>query len=161
MPKKSKNIEVRPLTLSGLKPALRSRQKPTRIGRGTGSGLGKTAGKGHKGQLARSGGGKRPGFEGGQMPLTRRVPKRGFKNPFRREYAIVNLENLDRFDGKEPVTLDSLKARGLVPRSASAVKVLGEGNIKKALTIQAHKFSQSAVQKIQAQGGKAEVLGSV
>jgi large subunit ribosomal protein L15 len=95
------------------------------------------------------------------MPLTRRVPKRGFKNPFRREYAIVNLENLDRFDGKEPVTLDSLKARGLVPRSASAVKVLGEGNIKKALTIQAHKFSQSAVQKIQAQGGKAEVLGSV
>jgi large subunit ribosomal protein L15 len=160
MAKKSKNTEVKPLALSRLKPALRSRQKPTRIGRGIGSGLGKTSGKGHKGQLARSGGGKRPGFEGGQMPLTRRVPKRGFKNPFRKEYAIVNLESLERFDGKEPVTPDSLKANGLIPGSATAVKILGDGSIKKALTVQAHKFSQSAIQKIQAQGGKAEVLGS-
>ena len=94
------------------------------------------------------------------MPLTRRVPKRGFKNPFRKEYAIVNLESLERFDGKEPVTPDSLKANGLIPGSAAAVKILGDGNIKKALTVQAHKFSQSAIQKIQAQGGKAEVLGS-
>jgi large subunit ribosomal protein L15 len=161
MRKKRKETERRPLTLESLKPALGSRQKPTRLGRGIGSGLGKTSGKGHKGQLARSGGGKRPGFEGGQMPLTRRVPKRGFKNPFRKEYAIVNLGSLDGFDGKEPVTLDSLKAIGLVSGSTAAVKILGEGKLKKGLTIQAHKFSKSAVQKIQAQGGKAEVLGSV
>jgi len=152
---------MKQLTLEELKRAPGSRQKPTRIGRGPGSGLGKTAGKGHKGQLARSGGGKRPGFEGGQMPLTRRVPKRGFKNPFRREYAIVNLRSLERFDGKEPVTLDALKAVGLIAGSATAIKILGEGEIKKALTIRAHKFSRSAVKKIQAQGGKAEVLGSV
>ena len=156
-----KDVEIKRLTLQGLKPAPGSRQKPTRLGRGIGSGLGKTSGKGHKGQLARSGGGKRPGFEGGQMPLTRRVPKRGFKNPFRKEYAIVNLGSLERFDGKEPVTLDSLKAIGLIPGSAATVKILGEGKIKKALTIQAHKFSKAAVQKIQALGGKAEVLGSV
>jgi large subunit ribosomal protein L15 len=161
MAKKSKNTEIKPLTLESLKPAPGSRQKPTRLGRGIGSGMGKTSGKGHKGQLARSGGGKRPGFEGGKMPLTRRVPKRGFKNPHRKEYAIVNLGSLERFDGKEPVTLDSLKAIGLISGSAAAVKILGEGKIKKALTIQAHKFSKSAVEKIQAQGGKAEVLGSV
>ena len=149
------------MRLEELKPALGSRQKPKRVGRGPGSGLGKTSGKGHKGQLARSGGGKRPGFEGGQMPLTRRVPKRGFKNPFRKEYAIINLGSLERFDGKEPVTPDALKAVGLIAGSATAIKILGEGEIKKALTIRAHKFSRSAVQKIQAHGGKAEVLGSV
>ena len=152
---------MKQLTLETLKHAPGSRQKPRRVGRGPGSGLGKTAGKGHKGQLARSGGGKRPGFEGGQMPLTRRVPKRGFKNPFRKEYAIVNLGSLERFDGKEPVTPDALKAVGLIPGSAAEIKILGEGKIKKALTIQAHKFSRSAVQKIQAQGGRAEVLESV
>jgi len=95
------------------------------------------------------------------MPLTRRVPKRGFKNPFRMEYAIVNIQSLGRFDGKNPVTLDSLKAAGLVARSASMIKVLGEGEIKKALMVQAHKFSRSAVKKIEAQGGRAEVLASV
>lgn len=95
------------------------------------------------------------------MPLTRRVPKRGFKNPFRKEYAVVNLGSLERFDGKEPVTPDALKAAGLIAGSATAIKILGEGEIKKALTIRAHKFSRSAVQKIQAKGGMAEVLGSV
>jgi large subunit ribosomal protein L15 len=95
------------------------------------------------------------------MPLTRRVPKRGFKNPFRMGYAIVNIQSLERFDGKEPVTPDSLKAAGLVACSASAIKILGDGEIKKALTVQAHRFSRSAVQKIEARGGKAEVLASV
>ena len=95
------------------------------------------------------------------MPLTRRVPKRGFKNPFRKEYAIVNLGSLEKFDGKEPITPDTLKAAGLIEKSATEIKILGEGEIKKALTIRSHKFSRSAMQKIQAQGGKAEVLESV
>src|SRR5436309_12793335 len=115
------------MKLHDLKPAANSRKRRKRIGRGIGSGHGKTSTKGHKGHLARSGGGKRPGFEGGQMPLTRRVPKRGFKNPFRKEYAIVNLGSLERFDGKEPVTPDALKAVGLIPGSAAEIKILGEG----------------------------------
>ncbi|WP_028559495.1 50S ribosomal protein L15 [Paenibacillus pinihumi] len=146
------------MKLHELKPALGSKQEPKRKGRGIGSGNGKTAGKGHKGQNARSGGGVRPGFEGGQNPLYRRLPKRGFNNPFRKEYAIVNLEELNSFAAGSEVTPEVLKEKGIVKNSLSGIKILGDGEIKVQLTVKANKFSQSAVEKIQAAGGKTEVI---
>lgn len=144
------------MKLEELKPQPGARKKTVRVGRGPGSGNGKTAGKGHKGQKARSGGVKGPGFEGGQMPLQRRLPKRGFTNIFRREYAVVNLRDLANATGT--VTPESLKEQGLVKDMKSGLKVLGVGELKTALTIRAHKFSKSALDKIQASGGKAEVI---
>ncbi|MBJ6361050.1 50S ribosomal protein L15 [Paenibacillus sp. GCM10012307] len=146
------------MKLHELKPAPGSKQEPKRKGRGIGSGNGKTAGKGHKGQNARSGGGVRPGFEGGQNPLYRRLPKRGFNNPFRKEYAIVNLEELNSFAAGSEVTPEVLKEKGIVKNSLSGIKILGDGEIKVQLTVKANKFSQSAVEKIQAAGGKTEVI---
>jgi large subunit ribosomal protein L15 len=123
-----------------------------------GSGSGKTAGKGHKGQKARSGGVKGAGFEGGQMPLQRRIPKRGFTNIFRREYAVVNLSALEKIGGTDPLTPETLMQNGLIKNLKTGVKVLGTGELKSALTVRAHKFSKSALEKIQAAGGKAEVI---
>jgi len=129
-----------------------------RIGRGSGSGSGKTAGKGHKGQNARAGGGVRPGFEGGQMPLARRLPKRGFKNLFREEYEVVNLGRLlAMFDGKDEITLADMYERGVVKHGAP-VKVLATGEIDRAVTIEAHRFSASAADKIAKAGGSAKAV---
>lgn len=129
------------------------------MGRGIGSGLGKTSGRGQKGQLARSGGGKGPYFEGGQMPLQRRLPKRGFNNArFAKEYAVVNVRDLARFESGSVVTPETLKEAGLIGRMKDGVKVLGDGELSVALTVRAHAFSQAAVEKIQAAGGKAEVI---
>ena len=135
-----------------------SRSKDYRRGRGIGSGNGKTAGKGHKGQNARSGGGVALGFEGGQMPLWRRLPKRGFKNVNRVEYAVVNVSDLNKFDEGTVVTPALLKEAGLVGREFHCVKVLGAGKLEKKLTVQAAKFSKSAEEAINAAGGKAEVI---
>jgi large subunit ribosomal protein L15 len=129
-----------------------------RIGRGSGSGTGKTAGKGHKGQNARAGGGVRPGFEGGQMPLARRLPKRGFKNFFRDEYEVVNLGRLlALFDGKDEITLADMYERGVV-KNGAAVKVLATGEVERAVTIEAHRFSASAAEKIAKAGGTAKAV---
>ncbi len=147
------------MRLNELRPKEGSRKKEKRIGRGIGSGHGKTSTKGHKGGLARSGGGgKGPGFEGGQMPLIRRIPKRGFTSHFPDGAAVVNLESLNRFDAKSTVTPEQLKEAGLVRKSAAAVKILGEGELSKPLMIQAHRFSRSAMEKIQKAGGKADVI---
>lgn len=146
------------MNLHTLKPVAGSRKKPKRIGRGPGSGHGKTATKGHKGILARAGGGKRPGFEGGQMPLIRRLPKHGFTNIFRREYAIVNLKSLAAL-GADQITPQVMVEAGLIKRSSELVKVLGDGECARAIVVQAHKFSQSAAEKIRAAGGRAEVIG--
>jgi large subunit ribosomal protein L15 len=146
------------MKLHELKPAPGSRTRRKRIGRGIGSGRGKTAAKGHKGLLARSGGGKRPGFEGGQMPLKRRVPKRGFTNNFRVEWSIVNLRDLARLEGVAEITPALLLERGLIRRGSSRIKVLAEGDLTRPLSVQAHRFSASAAAKIQAAGGRAEVL---
>lgn len=146
------------MKLHELAPAPGAKRVGKRIGRGLGSGLGKTAGKGHKGQKARSGGGVRPGFEGGQMPIQRRMPKRGFKNIFRQEYAIVNLETLNKLPGDSVITPELLKQTGLVKDMKAGLKVLGSGELEKAVTVRAHKFSQSAIEKITAVGGKAEVI---
>ena len=135
-----------------------SRSKDYRRGRGIGSGNGKTAGKGHKGQNARSGGGVAIGFEGGQMPLWRRLPKRGFKNVNRVEYAVVNVSDLNRFDEGTVVTPALLKEVGLIGKEFHGVKVLGAGKLEKKLTVQAAKFSKSAEEAIQSAGGKAEVI---
>lgn len=131
-----------------------------RLGRGIGSGLGKTSGKGHKGQNARSGGGTRPGFEGGQMPLFRRVPKRGFTNIFAKEYAILNIEDLNKFAEGTTVTPELLFSEGIVKKGKAidGVKVLGDGEISVKLTVQAQKFSKTAAAKIEAAGGKVEVI---
>jgi large subunit ribosomal protein L15 len=129
-----------------------------RIGRGSGSGWGKTAAKGHKGQNARAGGGVRPGFEGGQMPLARRLPKRGFKNPFREEYEAVNVGRLIAlFEGKDEITVADMYERGVV-KSGAPVKVLGTGEVDKAVTIEAHRFSASAADKIAKAGGTAKAI---
>jgi large subunit ribosomal protein L15 len=129
-----------------------------RIGRGSGSGWGKTSGKGHKGQNARSGGGVRPGFEGGQMPLARRLPKRGFKNPFREEYEAVNVGRLlALFEGKDEITLADMYERGVV-KDGAPVKILGTGDVDKAVTIEAHRFSASAADKIAKAGGNAKAI---
>jgi len=129
-----------------------------RIGRGSGSGWGKTSAKGHKGQNSRSGGGVRPGFEGGQMPLARRLPKRGFKNPFRVEYEAVNVGRLlAMFEGKDEITLADIYERGVV-KTGAPVKVLGTGEVEKAVTIEAHRFSASAAEKIAKAGGTAKAI---
>ena len=145
------------MKLHELSPAKGSRHKKKRVGRGPGAGTGKTAGRGHKGQRSRSGYSQRVGFEGGQMPLIRRVPKRGFTNIFRREYAVINVERLNELEGD--VTPESLADQGLV-RSGMPVKVLGTGELSKALKISAHKFSKTAKDKIEAAGGSCEVLES-
>ncbi|MCL5967539.1 MAG: 50S ribosomal protein L15 [Firmicutes bacterium] len=134
-----------------------ARKRKTRVGRGRGSGLGKTSGRGQKGQKARSGGGVRPGFEGGQMPLTRRLPKRGFKNPFRVEYEVVNVGQLNVFPPGTEVTVDLLREKRLVRRKLP-VKVLGEGEVDRALTVRVQAFSKSAIEKIEAVSGKTEVV---
>ncbi len=146
------------VNLSNLKPPRGSRHRKVRVGRGMGSKLGKTAGAGNKGQKSRRGFSRRPGFEGGQMPLHRRLPKRGFRNPFHRSYSIVNVEMLNAFAAGETVTPESLLARGLVRAHRDGVKVLGDGNLKVALTVRAHAFSRSAEEKIARAGGKVEVL---
>ncbi|NLY11715.1 MAG: 50S ribosomal protein L15 [Firmicutes bacterium] len=140
-----------------LKPAT-SRKERKRVGRGIGSGLGKTSGRGHKGQKARSGGGKGPYFEGGQTPLQRRLPKRGFTNVFQKEYAEVKLEDLNRFAPDTVVTPELLQEAGLVNKIKDGVKVLGNGELKHSLTIRAHGFTKSAAAKIQEAGGKIEVI---
>jgi large subunit ribosomal protein L15 len=146
--------------LNNLKPADRSKFKKKRVGRGPGSGLGKTSGRGHKGAQSRSGYKFKRGFEGGQMPLHRRVPKRGFHNPFRTEYVVVNLDAIaDRFDAETVVTPELLRERGLVRRDGK-IKVLARGDVAKKLTVRAHKFSGKAAEKIAAAGGAAEVLGA-
>ncbi|HZK33855.1 MAG TPA: 50S ribosomal protein L15 [Bacillota bacterium] len=146
------------MKLHDLKPVEGSTKKAIRKGRGPGSGKGKTAGRGHKGQKARSGGGVRPGFEGGQMPLIRRLPKRGFTNIFAKVYSIVNLKDLEVFEADTTVTPELLKEAGLIKKLNDNVKVLGEGDLSKKLTVQAHKFSKSAQEKIEALGGRAEVI---
>ncbi len=147
------------MQLHELYPFAEERKSRKRVGRGSGSGLGKTAGKGHKGQNARAGGGVRPGFEGGQMPLQRRLPKRGFSNfRFKNVYDVVNLDRLaEVFAGKAEVSLEDIYACGLATNGA-AVKVLGRGEISVALKVEAHKFSASAVEKIQNAGGEAKAL---
>lgn len=144
------------MKLDDLRPARGTRRARKRVGRGMGSGNGKTSGRGHKGQGARSGGGVRPGFEGGQMPLTRRVPKRGFRSPFRTRYVPVNLDGLDLFDAGQEVSPESLRDKGLAGRGL--VKILGRGELSKPLTVKAHGFSRSAARKIEAAGGRVEVL---
>jgi len=147
------------MSLNDLKPPRGMKHAKKRIGRGQGSGNGKTAGRGHKGAKSRSGFTFKRGFEGGQMPLHRRVPKRGFHNPFRVEYAVVNLDLLGlKFDAGTVVTPELLVERGLVPRSARKVKVLARGDVGKALTVRAHKFSGQAAEKIAAAGGTTEQL---
>ena len=146
------------MKLHELKPAVGATTAPKRLGRGVGSGLGKTSGKGHKGAKARSGGGKRPGFEGGQMPLTMRLPKRGFTNIFRKEYVAVNIDRLEMFEDGAVVTPVTLIEYGIIKNVQDGVKILGNGEITKKLTVQANKFSESAKQKIEAAGGKAEVI---
>ena len=146
------------MKLHDLKPAVGATTAPKRLGRGTGSGLGKTSGKGHKGAKARSGGGKRPGFEGGQMPLTMRLPKRGFTNKFRVEYATVNVERLNIFEDGEVVSPVELIQAGILKNVQDGVKILGNGEISKKLTVQANKFTASAKEKIEAAGGKVEVF---
>ena len=146
------------MKLHDLKPAVGATTAPKRLGRGVGSGLGKTSGKGHKGAKARSGGGKRPGFEGGQMPLTMRLPKRGFTNKWRVEYATVNVERLNIFEDGAVVTPVELVESGILKNVQDGVKILGNGDITKKLTVKATKFSQSAKEKIEAAGGKVEVF---
>ena len=146
------------MRLNELSPAKGARKKEKRIGRGTGSGHGKTSTKGHKGQNARSGGPKGPGFEGGQMPFQRRMPKRGFTNIFRKEYAILNLKGLSEFKGSDAITPEVLLEKGVIRKLKDGVKILGEGDLKGPLTIKANKFSNSALKKIEAAGGKAEVI---
>jgi len=146
------------MRLDELKPSQGARKKAKRVGRGVGSGHGKTSTKGHKGQKARSGGVKGPGFEGGQMPLQRRIPKRGFTNIFRREFVVVNIGDLVRVGGSEPVTPELMIAKGLIKNLKDGVKILGDGELKTGLTVRAHKFSKTALDKIQAAGGKAEVI---
>jgi large subunit ribosomal protein L15 len=146
------------MKLHELKPPAGARTRRKIVGRGPGSGHGKTSGRGEKGQKARAGGGSAPWFEGGQLPLHRRVPKRGFTNIFRKEYAIVNVEALNRFDAGAAVTPAALLAAGLIRAAKSGVKVLGDGDVTRALTVSAHKFSKTAAAKIQAAGGSVEVL---
>ena len=142
------------LQLSNLKSPGGGRKNRKRVGRGIGSGTGKTSGKGQKGQNSRSGGGVRPWFEGGQMPLQRRLPKRGFTNIFKKYYEIVNLEQLSRCVGIDPVTPEIMKEKGLI-KKLGAVKILGAGELKESLSVHAHKFSKSAQAKIEKSGGKA------
>ena len=146
------------MKLHELRPAEGSTAAQKRLGRGAGSGLGKTSGKGHKGAKARSGGGKRPGFEGGQMPLYRRVPKRGFTNVFGTEYAAVNVERLEVFEDGAVVDAAALLEKKIIRKELDGVKILGVGELTKKLTVKAAKFSATAKEKIEAVGGKAEVI---
>ena len=146
------------MKLHTIAPAQGAVTAPKRLGRGIGSGLGKTSGKGHKGQWARSGGGVRPGFEGGTMPLTRRLPKRGFKNIFATKYASVNVEVLSRFEDGAVVDTKALQDAGIVKKTYDGVKFLGRGEVTKKLTVKAAAFSEGAKSKIEAAGGKAEVV---
>ncbi len=146
------------MKLQDLQPSVGSTRPAYRKGRGAGSGNGKTAGRGHKGQWARSGGGVRPGFEGGQMPLARRLPKRGFTNIFGTTYAPVNVDALNRFEDGTEVTTELLIETGVISKALDGVKILGNGEITKKLTVKAAAFSASAKQKIEAAGGKAEVI---
>ncbi|QOY37547.1 50S ribosomal protein L15 [Anaerobacillus isosaccharinicus] len=146
------------MKLHELKPAEGSRKERNRVGRGIGSGNGKTAGRGHKGQNSRSGGGVRPGFEGGQNPLYRRLPKRGFTNPTRKEFAILNLDQLNRFEDGTEVTPELLLETGIVSNAKDGIKILGNGKLEVKLTVKANKFSASAVEAIEAAGGKTEVI---
>ncbi|MEE0164450.1 MAG: 50S ribosomal protein L15 [Christensenellales bacterium] len=146
------------MKLHELHPAEGSTTAAKRLGRGVGSGLGKTSGKGHKGAKARSGGGKRPGFEGGQMPLYRRVPKKGFTNIFGTDYATVNVENLNVFEDGAVVDVQALIDAGLIRKAQDGLKVLGNGELTKKLTVKAAKYTASAKEKIEAVGGTAEVI---
>lgn len=146
------------MKLHELKPAEGSRKERNRVGRGMSSGNGKTSGRGHKGQKARSGGGTRPGFEGGQMPLFQRLPKRGFTNVNRKKYSIVNLDTLNRFEEGTEITPELLLENGTVSKLNDGIKILGNGKIEKKLTVKAHKFSASAKEAIEAAGGKTEVI---
>lgn len=146
------------MKLHELKPSEGSRKERNRVGRGTGSGNGKTSGRGHKGQKARSGGGVRLGFEGGQLPLFRRIPKRGFTNINRKEFAIVNLDVLNRFEDGTEVTPELLVETGIIRNEKSGIKILSNGNIEKKLTVKANKFSAGAKEAIEAAGGKTEVI---
>ena len=146
------------MKLHDLKPAVGATTAPKRLGRGTGSGLGKTSGKGHKGAKARSGGGKRPGFEGGQMPLTMRLPKRGFTNKWRTEYVAINVDRLEVFEDGQVVSPVELIEMGIIKKIEDGVKIMGNGELTKKLTVHANKFTASAKEKIEAVGGKAEVI---
>ena len=146
------------MKLHELKPAEGATSARKRLGRGIGSGLGKTSGKGHKGAKARSGGGKRPGFEGGQMPLTMRLPKRGFTNNFRKEYVAINVSRLEVFDDGATVTPVELIEMGIIKKIGDGVKIMGDGELNKKLTVLATKFTATAKEKIEAAGGKAEVI---
>ena len=146
------------MKLHDLKPAVGATTAPKRLGRGTGSGLGKTSGKGHKGAKARSGGGKGPGFEGGQIPLMRRIPKRGFTNKFRTEYVAINVDRLEIFEDGQVVTPVELIEAGIIKNVLDGVKIMGNGELTKKLTVVAAKFTATAKEKIEAVGGKAEVI---
>jgi large subunit ribosomal protein L15 len=153
-----KKKEKKTISLATLRPPKGSRKKKVRVGRGIGSKLGKTAGAGNKGQKSRRGYSRRRGFEGGQMPLHRRIPKRGFHNPFAVEYSVINLEELNVFPAGETVTPDLLRAHGFIRRATDPIKVLGDGELKTKLTIHAQAFSASAKEKITKAGGTFEVV---
>ncbi|MCR4620911.1 MAG: 50S ribosomal protein L15 [Clostridiales bacterium] len=146
------------MKLHELAPAYGSTKAPKRLGRGIGSGLGKTSGKGHKGAKARSGGGKRPGFEGGQMPLTMRLPKRGFTNKWRVEYEAINVSALNVFEDGDTVGVIELLEYGIINKVLDGIKILGDGELTKKLTVQANKFTATAKEKIEAAGGSCEVI---
>ncbi|MGI6747395.1 MAG: 50S ribosomal protein L15 [Anaerovoracaceae bacterium] len=146
------------MKLHELRAAEGSTKKPKRKGRGTASGQGKTAGRGMNGQNSRSGGGTRIGFEGGQMPLYRRIPKRGFTNIWKKEYTILNVDDLNVFESGTVVTPELLKEKGMTKKVVDGIKILGEGNLEKSVIVQAHKFSKTAIEKIESAGGKAEVI---
>ena len=145
------------MNLHDLSPAVGSKKRKKRVGRGAGSGNGKTSGKGHKGQNARSGGGVRPGFEGGQMPIQRRIPKRGFNNIFKKRYAIINVEDLEAFNNDEEINISMLLEKGIVKKKLCGLKVLDDGELTKKLNITAVKFSKTAIEKIEAAGGKVSL----
>lgn len=146
------------MKLHELKAAEGSTRKSKRKGRGTASGQGKTAGRGMNGQNSRSGGGTRIGFEGGQMPLYRRIPKRGFTNIWKKEYVVLNVDDLNIFEAGTTITPELLKEKGMTKQVIDGIKILGEGNLEKSVTVQAHKFSKKAIEKIESAGGKAEVI---
>ena len=147
------------MRLNELRPPKGSTHAKKRLGKGQGSGHGKTSGKGHKGQLARSGGGSAPWFEGGQMPIQRRLPKRGFTNIFKKEYAVVNLDRLNDFEDGTVVTPKLLKSVGIIKKRKDGVKILGNGELEKSLTVKVHRFSKSALSKIEGAGGTTEEIG--
>lgn len=145
------------MKLSELRPAEGAKTQRKRVGRGQGSGLGQTSGKGHKGLKARSGPGLRPGYEGGQMPMQRRLPKRGFTNIFRKEWSVINVKDLNRFPADSVVDADALRAEGLVKRASAGIKLLGDGEVDRKLTVKVDRASKAAVGKVRAAGGTVEV----